>query len=425
MSSWCWFNPAILSRAESIQYREAASPDDDNLSQWQLLFQHTTPLLKSLDLELSIELDDRIIDSEMFRPPPNQPHTLTRLRLIDCFLLPNSPLLSSSLTHLILESSEPSSQFAFPDLTLLPNLRELRLLDIFSAAQYEASEIKLPSCFKLLQLECQTHTKITSCFNLVARLKLPPDSTATLVAIYPSDDSSVIDTMKEALKGFFNDSRRPVSELRIFESVIDTLRGQRTQTEWTLYPPEMGEALAVDRMHGARHTFCVEPKTTAVLSCISLTHLKSVCLSDWSLETTDGVFDAVLFELQYATQLNRLSLQSPWQCGKLLQMLGEVDDSHTADPVHAPIALFPQLEELILHDQGTFPVDERNRHIMISCSATAVLVFLGRRARHGAPLRKLLVAESLKDWDAWSLVEKPTAVTFFEHAIESLWDPSI
>lgn len=417
MCAWGWLTAAILRRAETLCYREEISPDGS--SDWRLLFQHRMPLLKSLELAT-----DMIITPDMFMPPTNRPHALTRLRLSDCSVPANSPLLSSSLTHLFLESSG-SSQPEFPDLTSLPNLRELELVDVFPIAQERTSTIQLPSCLKLLRLEARTPAETTSCFHLIARLKLPLGSTARLEALYTAEVSeSESEMMKGVLEGFFTDSSRPVIELRVSNDVIDTLYGPRTPVEWTHYPHGFGETLAVDRIHGARHTFCQQPPgATTILSCISLAHLRSVHLSDWSI---DGArLGTVTRALQHATQLNRLSLQSPWQCERLLRRLGEVAEDHAAGMVHPSFELFPQLEVVVLHNQSTWKIgNERNWPVVISCTVALFLDFLEMRSRHGAPVRELFVEESLKDWDAWALVGRPTAITFFKHTPEPLWDIS-
>lgn len=421
MSMRFWFSATVLRRARAIRYIESSIPESPGA--WQELFKHTLPHLDALDISLVHRTDSNLITPDMFLPPSDRPHPIRRLELSDCYLPLGSPLLSPNLTHLTLSSSEPPSEgstFKVSDLIgALPHLQQLQLLNIFPDTQEMHGPSTLPSCFELLQLKVEhAPTVLAACLHLIEHLRLPPAATACLDLFMLHGHTEV----GSVLKKFFEYDARSAVELQIEDAMFGVLYGERPREEWTRSSSEAAELLAIDRVHGARHIFSTEPSVTAMLSCINLTHLKSVYLFDSALKV--ALLEDLLGTLASATALHRIALQSPWQCQALLHALGQCSASQTAQ-AGSPQLLFPQLEVIIIHDDGgEDPGDDKEMAAKISCLTAVFLDLLERRSGNGAPVRELMVDEALKDWDVWKMVDSSTVVTFFENESDTSWPTS-
>ncbi|KZV73821.1 hypothetical protein PENSPDRAFT_749856 [Peniophora sp. CONT] len=419
MSLKFWFSPTILRRAKVIHYDEIGIVNSS--ASWQTLFKHPLPHLEELNIGLAYGAEPKTINTKMF-PSPFDSSVLTRLFLCDCYIGSDHPLISANLTHISLNSTHQSSQpaeFKFLDLSVLPNLQQLQLVDVFPDPDIR-HPVVLPLCFKLLILEAShTPAVATACLNFVNRLEFPPLATASVNVFESPEHPELEARLEEMLKRFFDHDARSAVELQIENSALGVLYGVRPREIWTQYPREAAGLWDVDRKRGARRMFYTDPSAATMISCMNLAHLQSVYLYNSVFES--AVFKGVLDALRRAPLVHRIVLQSLWMCEELFQTLGHRIELQSTG-LGSSRLLFPQLEVVIIHDHGEEPSDDRERPAMISCITASLLDFLERRSRHGKPVRELLVDEALKEWDVWRMVEQPTKVTFFEPRLVRVWE---
>lgn len=419
-----WLGRTFRSQIKHLHLQLIPSNYDDA----EPYLNHSMSSLETLTVDLDDPMGEAglVLSRRFCRQAP-----LTKLILHNCAVHWNHPWLGAKLTVLSLScgnwgSSEkllPSLEELSSVLSRLVSLEELHLSDIFPIDLQPADSPSITVAHTCTRLKLYGSERNEEALNLLTHLSIPEGCFVFTEARLSEESSeSTFEALDFAMNALYTPSpgRRThfPQEVLVCMYQLSFHDAEFTQSEWTTsmherlgeHPERPGSRyLTLDMdMHSApedRLAFC-----TRFLK-VSMEHIRAISFSHYA---SSAITRASLWpKLSGATDVHRLGIDIGGGT-ELLHALAEVHDHEG----HRIFTLLPRLETIHIHS-GVKPsqrVKPGQRHvgqIPRQPDEEIALVALARaRSVHGAPIRELVVEQSLREWEFWASFGGLCSVSF-------------
>lgn len=418
-----WLEPATVSgRIRSLEI----DCDEEEFGTIAPYLQH--PMVNLATLTIQLDLAD---DTDVLRLPrdicPGADSHLSKLTLLDCIPRWDSPLLSSSLTHLSVrrvhdidpEFVPTREQFANV-LSSLTSLQYLSLHDVFPHLPPPGAPdilIKLPPCLKHADFE--TNRIHERCMRLIPSLSFSPSTCVeTKITDIGWDEPELAELLVPMLDPAITALHHSRSDRVGFVELVIQLRGlgfyasERPRASWSTRIPSRADTLSPEQRQGTVFFSTVpvpemdrgwEFRLCRRFLSLPLHDVRAISLARRAIEDMKGA--NVLSDLIRAQAVRRLGIDM-LDSASLLNLLGErLPDG--------AFRIFPLLKILHIHVGYLGRNEELDQAKFIS-DALALVDLVASRRDGGAPLQEIVVEQAFAYWDVWDVLRSDVPVNLFD-----------